>query len=75
MCVALYEYQDEDEKDDSRSAWCAPGSRVDILEETNPDWHKVCTDLSILFRIELKCKELVIEHKVKNPWFYPPASL
>eukprot|EP00116_Pleurobrachia_bachei_P014804 sb/3475066/ len=43
VCVALYEYQDEDETDDSRSAHCAPGFRVDILEETNPDWHKgVC---------------------------------
>ena len=38
MCVALYEYKDMEH---SSEAWCAPGFRVDVLELTNEDWHKV----------------------------------
>ncbi|XP_063685708.1 uncharacterized protein LOC134819617 isoform X2 [Bolinopsis microptera] len=40
VCVALYEYKDLEH---SSEAWCAPGFRVDVVEETNEDWHKgVC---------------------------------
>ena len=38
MCVALYEYRDMEE---SSEAWCAPGLRVEVLEQTNDDWLKV----------------------------------
>ena len=38
VCVALYEYKDMEH---SSEAWCAPGFRVDVLELTNEDWHKV----------------------------------
>ena len=38
VCVALYEYKDLEH---SSEAWCAPGFRVDVLEMTNEDWHKV----------------------------------
>ena len=50
VCVALYEYKDLEH---SSEAWCAPGFRVDVLEETNEDWYKVRRSLLVFLLVEM----------------------